>query len=46
MVSGGGLRRELTGRRFQRAEELVRPVREGALDNGDAAVVQIVAIRD
>ena len=46
MVSAADLRRELAGLRFQRAEELVRPVREGALHNGDAAVVQIVAVRD
>lgn len=46
MMSAAGLKRELAGLRFLHAEERVRPVREGSLHNGDAAVVQIAAIRD
>ncbi len=46
MMSATGLKRELPGLRFERAEELVRSFNEGTMHNGDAAVVQIVAVRD
>jgi SAM-dependent methyltransferase len=46
LMTAAALKRELAGLRFERAEELVRPVREGSKHTGDAAVVQIVAVRD
>ena len=41
-----GLRRELTGMRFDWAVETVRPVVEGPGHTGDGAVVQVIAVPD
>ena len=38
-------KRELDGLRFERAREIVRPVREGTFHTGDAAVLQVLAVK-
>ena len=46
MMTAEGLKEELTGLEFLRADELEREVREGIHHKGTAAVVQVLGVRN
>lgn len=45
LMTPDGLRRELSGLRFDRCEEVVRDIREGECHVGQSATVQVIAVK-